>query len=100
MGYPFSCFNDVHLDIEYITFLFVEFDLIQANFQLRVAEESVHLLVFICPYGKYAMLRVLMGWTSSGDYLNIETRCLLSRLDRSIKIFDDIFLQPQSESKD
>ena len=78
---------------------FLKFDLVQAYFQLRVAEESVHLLVFIYPWGKYAMLRMPMGWTSSGDYLNIETRCLLSGLDRSIKIFDDLLLQPQSRSK-
>ena len=42
---------------------------------------------------------VPLGWTSSGDYLNIETRCLLSGLDRSIKIFDDLLLQPQKNSE-
>ena len=68
----------MHKDIENRIFLYVQIDLIQAYFQLRVAEESVHLLVFICPYSKYAMLCVPMGWTSSSDYLNIETRCLLS----------------------
>ena len=55
----------MHLDIKNGTFLFVQFDLTQAYFQLRVAEESVHLLVFICPYKKYAMLHI------SSDYLNI-----------------------------
>ena len=45
------------------------------------------------------MLCVPMGWTSSGDYLHIETRCLLSGMDRGIKIFNDLLLQPQSGSK-
>ena len=49
VGYPFSSNKDVHLDVENGTFLFMSFDLIQAYYQLRVAEESIHLLVFLCP---------------------------------------------------
>ena len=59
----------MHLDKENRTFLFVQFDLVNLFFQLRAAEESMQLLIFICPYGKFAMLRVLMGWISFGDYL-------------------------------
>ena len=70
-----------------------------AHFQLRVASKSVHLLVLICLFGKFAMLRVPMGWTSSGDYLNIKNNCLLAGLDRSIKIFDNVLLQPKSRSE-
>ena len=89
----------MHLDIKNGNFLFVSFDLIQAYFQLMVAEESVHLLVFLCQWGKMVIARVPMGWTSSGDYLHIETRCLLSGMDRSIKIFNNLLLQPQSGSE-
>ena len=74
-------------------------DLIQAYFQLKVAEESVPLLVFLCQHGKFAMNRLPMGWTGSGDYLHITTRCLLAGLDRSVNIFDDLLLQPQSASE-
>ena len=49
VGYPFSSSRDVHLDVEYGTFLFMSFDLIQAYFELRVAKESIPLLVFLCP---------------------------------------------------
>ena len=40
-----------------------------------------------------------IGWTSSGDYLHIETRCQPSRIYRSIKIFNDLLLQPKSGSE-
>ena len=40
-----------------------------------------------------------MGWTGSGNYLHITTRCLLAGLDRSVNIFDDLLLQPQSASE-
>ena len=99
VGYPFSSSRDVHLDIQNKTYVFVSLDLIQAYFQLKVAEESVHLLVFLCPWGKMAMNRLPMGWTGSGDYLHITTRCLLAGLDRSINIFDDLLLQPESGSE-
>ena len=86
----------MHLDVENVTFLFISFDLIQAYYQLRVAEESIHLLVFLCPWGKFCMARLPMGWTGSGDYLHITTRALLSGMDRAINIFDDLPLQPHS----
>ena len=96
VGYPFSSNKDVHLDVENGTFLFISFDLIQAYYQLRVAEESIHLLVFLCPWGKMCMARLPMGWTGSGDYLHITTRALLTGMDRAINIFDDLLLQPHS----
>ena len=99
IGYPFSSSRDVHLDIQNKTYVFVSLDLIQAYFQLKVAEESVPLLVFLCQHGKFAMNRLPMGWTGSGDYLHITTRCLLAGLDRSVNIFDDLLLQPQSASE-
>ena len=46
-----------------------------------------------------AMNRLPMVWTGSGDYLHITTRCLLAGLDRSINIFDDLLLQPESGSE-
>ena len=78
------------------TFLFISFDLIQAYYQLRVAEESIHLMVFLCPWGKFCMACLPMGWTGSGDYLHITTRALLSGMDRAINIFGDLLLQPHS----
>ena len=99
VGYPFSSSKDFHLDIQNKTYVFVSVDLIQAYFQLKVAEESVPLLVFLCPWGKMAMNKLPMGWTGSGDYLHITTRCLLAGLDRSVNIFNDLLLQPQSGSE-
>ena len=96
VGYPFSSNKDVHLDVENGTFLFMSFDLIQAYYQLRVAEESIHLLVFLCPWGKMCMARLPMGWTGSGDYLHITTWALLTGMDRAIDIFDDLLMQPHS----
>ena len=60
IGCPFSSTKEVHLDMENGTFLFVQFDLVQVYFKFRVAEESMHLLVFIFPFGKYAMLGMSM----------------------------------------
>ena len=40
-----------------------------------------------------------MGWTGSGDYLHITTRSLLDGLERSVNIFDNLLLQPQSTSE-
>ena len=85
VGYPFSSSRNVHLDVENGTFLFISFDLIQAYYQLQVAEESIPLLVFLCPWGKMAMSRLPMGWTGSGDYLHFTTRAPLSGMDRAIK---------------
>ena len=99
VGYPFSSSRDIHLDIQNKTYVFVSLDLIQAYFQLKVAEESVPLLVFLCPWGKMAMNPLPIGWTGSGNYLHITTRCLLAGLDRSVNIFDDLFLRPQSASE-
>ena len=70
-----------------------------AYFQLRVVKESMHLLVLICPFGKFSILMVPMVWTSLGDFLNIETRCLLSGFDMSIETFDDVLLQQRSGSQ-
>ena len=77
----------------------MSFDLIQAYFQLRVAKESISLLVFLYPWGKMALSRLPMGWTGSGDYLYITTRAFLSGMDRAINIFDDLLLQPHSGSE-
>ena len=46
-----------------------------------------------------AMSWLPIGWTESGDYLHITSRALLSGMDRSINIFDDLLLQPQSGSE-
>ena len=46
-----------------------------------------------------AMLCLPLGWTGSGGYLPIPTRCLLSGMARSINIFDDLLLQPKSSSE-
>ena len=73
-----------------------ELHLTQAYYQLRVAEESIHLLVFLCPWDKMCMARLLMGWTGSGDYLHITTWALLTGMDRAIDIFDDLLMQPHS----
>ena len=93
IGNPFSSSRDINLDIADGTYLFVTADLVNAYFQLRISQESVHLLTFICPIGKFAMLRIPQGWHESGDLLNIETRCLLSSLSHSLQIFDDLLLQ-------
>ena len=34
------------------------------------------------------------GYHNSGDYLNINTRCLLAGIPRAVKIIDDGLLQP------
>ena len=64
-----------------------------------ISPESVHLSAFICPFGKYVMLRIPRGCYESVDWLNIETRCLLASLSRSLKIMDDLLLQPKNGTK-
>ena len=71
-------------------------DLINAYFQFRVSPESVHLLAFICPLEKDVMLRIPQGWHESGDWLNVETRCLSAGVSHSLKIMEDLLLQPKS----
>ena len=41
VGYPFSSSRDIHLDIQNNTYVFESVDLIQAYFELKVAEELV-----------------------------------------------------------
>ena len=64
VGYPFASSKDIHLDINNNTFIFIQMDLVNAYFQLHVAKESIHMLVFMCPWGKFAMLGLPMGCTS------------------------------------
>ena len=99
IGYPFSSVQDIHAEIKEGTLLFICLDLINSFFQLRIHEDSQHLLCFVCPYGKFIMTRVPQGWISSMDHLNINTRVLLAGVDCSCKIVDDSLLMPKSASE-
>ena len=96
IGYPFKSAAEIHQMIEKDTYSFVVMDLTDAYFQIPVSEESQHLLTFIVPQGRFFMKVLGQGWSSSGDYLNIYSRELLSGIPRSIKLIYNGCLQPRS----
>ena len=52
LAYPFTSANEVHSMIDKGAEQFMCFDLTDAYFQIKVAEESQHLLAFMEPLGK------------------------------------------------
>ena len=89
VGYPFSSAEEIHHRVREGTIIFVALDLCNSYFQIPVEQESIHLLTFILPMGKFAMTRCGQGHKDSSDQLNIKTRELLSGVDRGSKIIDD-----------
>ena len=52
LAYPFTSANEVHSMIDKGAEQFMCFDLTDTYFQIKVAEDSRHLLTFIAPLGK------------------------------------------------
>ena len=99
IGYPFSSVQEIHSQVKNDTKFFIVLDLINSYFQLCIAEESQHLLSFICPFGKFVMCPIPQGWLCAGDHLNIETHVILNGIDRAAKIIDDTLLMPRTANE-
>ena len=79
--------------------MFVCFDLTDAFFHIRVAEESQHFLAFMAPQGKFVMACLGQGHHNSRDHLNLSSKCFLASISKSIKIIDDGLSQPETTSQ-
>ena len=58
-------------------------------------EDSIPLLKFVVPQGKFAIKHMGQGYHDSGDQFNVSTRELLVGVDSVAKIIDDVIPMPK-----